>query len=247
MFKDERLENIYDLIKEHKQASVQKICKTLYYSEASVRRDLKRLAEMNLIVRTYGGAMLREYNNNIQPFLIREKQAVTEKTTIAEKAFSLINDGDVILMDQSTITHKLVDFLPYRKDLTVITNCLQTVNKLSEYGIKSYCTGGFLDAPSKAFVGDYAKDFISTVYADVMFFSAKGLSEDGRISDPYQENASLRKVMLKHSKKKVFLCQTSKIDSLYAFDICGLQDIDYICCEIAPPEHVYAQCKNVLV
>ena len=245
--KNERMENILDFIKQNKQVSVQKICKTFFYSEASVRRDLKALADMNLIVRTYGGAMLRQYDNNIQPFLIREQQAVPEKTSIAEKASYLIQDGDVVMLDQSTITHKIISFISRLKDITVFTNCLESVNQLSNMGIKTYCIGGLLDAPSKAFVGSYAQDFVSTVYADIMFFSAKGLSKDGRISDPYQENAALRKMMIKHSKKRVFLCQTSKIDSLYAFDICGLDEIDYICCESTPPDYVFAQCKNVLV
>lgn len=245
--KSERLENILNFIKQNKQVSVQKICKTFFYSEASVRRDLKSLADMNLIVRTYGGAMLRQYDNSIQPFVIREQQAVPEKTTIAEKASSLIQDGDIIMLDQSTITHKLVGYLSRLKDITVFTNCLQSINQLSNMGIKTYCIGGLLDAPSKALIGSYAQDFVSTIYADVLFFSAKGLSKEGRISDPFQENAALRKTMIKHSKKKVFLCQTSKIDSLYAYDICGLDEIDYICCETTPPDYVYAQCKNVLV
>lgn len=59
--KNERMENILNFIKQNKQASVQKICKTFFYSEASVRRDLKSLADMNLIVRTYGGAMFILY------------------------------------------------------------------------------------------------------------------------------------------------------------------------------------------
>lgn len=246
MLKDERMENILEFIKTNKHVSIQKICKTFYYSEATVRRDIKRLADMNLIIRTYGGAVIRQYDNDIQPFLIREQQALPEKMTIAEKASMLIKDGDVIMLDQSTITHKIVDFLAHFKDLTVFTNCLETVNRLSTMGIKTYCIGGFLDAPSKAFVGPYAQNIVSTIYADIMFFSAKGLSKEGRITDPYQENAMLRKVMLKHSKQRVFLCQTSKIDSTYLFDICGLDEIDCICCEKDPPEYVYDMCKQVL-
>ena len=246
MLKDERLEKIYEFIKENGAASVQKICKTLFYSEATVRRDLKRLADMNMVVRTYGGAMIRQYDNAIQPFLIREQQTLPEKMSIAEKASTLIKDGDVIMLDQSTITHKIINFLASFRDLTVFTNCLESVNRLSEMGIKTYCIGGFLDNPSKAFVGPHAQEMVSTIYADIMFFSAKGLSKDGRITDPYQENAVLRKVMLKHSKKKVFLCQTSKIDSIYLFDICGLDEIDCICCETEPPQYVYDGCKQVL-
>lgn len=82
--------------------SVKYLCDTLFASESSIRRDLKALEERGLVKRSYGGASLVTNFSNIVTFNHRTRQNTTAKRQIAQKAASLINDGSILFLDQSS-------------------------------------------------------------------------------------------------------------------------------------------------
>ena len=88
---------------------------------------------------------------------------------------------------------------------------------------------------SLSYIGEEAESTVKRYNADVVFFSCRGLSMDGKLTDNSIEENSLRKVMLCHAKKRIFLCDSSKIDHIYLNNLCHLSDVDEIVCEISPP------------
>lgn len=70
---------------------------------------------------------------------------------------------------------------------------------------------------------------------------------DGKLTDNSIEENSLRKVMLQHARKKVFLCDSSKLEHTYLNNLCHLSDVDEIICEKWLPNHIYQMMeKNTL-
>ena len=65
MLKLERQEELLRLLADGHVVTVRRLAKQMYTSEATVRRDLKRLEEMNLVRRTYGGAVLLGINKPV--------------------------------------------------------------------------------------------------------------------------------------------------------------------------------------
>jgi len=57
----------------------------------------------------------------------------------------------------------------------------------------------------------------------------------GEISDISEEETSLRKVMLSRSKKKIFLCDSSKLGLQKTFTLCNKDEVDLIICDKALP------------
>ena len=78
---------------------------------------------------------------------------------------------------------------------------------------------------SVAFVGPEAERFVLGINADVFFFSSRGYTKDGFITDSSPEEASLRRAMLGPSEKSVYLADTTKQDQKYMYNICRLHDI----------------------
>ena len=74
--------------------------------------------------------------------------------------------------------------------------------------------------------------------ADIVFFSCRGLSMDGKLTDNSIEENSLRKIMLRHGKKRVFLCDSSKVGNTYLNNLCHLSEVDEIICEQPLPERL---------
>ena len=84
---------------------------------------------------------------------------------------------------------------------------------------------------SNVFVGSTAENYISKINADILFFSSQALSDEGEISDVSEEETSLRRVMLSRAKKKIFLCDSSKLGMKKTFTLCSKDDVDVIICD----------------
>lgn len=224
MYNIERREKILNLLAEKRSISVMKLAKLLYVSPPTIRRDLSILEKEKKVLRTHGGVVLRNIPDSEIPLILREDQNNTSKQIIAKKAAEYIQNGDVIFLDASSTVSYLVPYLKQFKDLVVITNSPKTSVKLGEIGIKNYCTGGLLLAHSVAYAGSTAEEFISKINANTAFFSSRGYTEDGYITDSSVEEASVKAAMLKNSEKNYYLCDSSKKNKKYMYNICKLSD-----------------------
>ena len=91
---------------------------------------------------------------------------------------------------------------------------------------------------SLSYIGDEAESTVKRYNADVVFFSCRGLSMNGMLTDNSIEENNLRKVMLNHARKRVLLCDSSKVDQMYLNNVCHLSDVDEIVCESEIPEQL---------
>ena len=85
---------------------------------------------------------------------------------------------------------------------------------------------------SVAYVGSEAEKFIQNINADLFFFSSRGYTENGMITDSSEQEAVIKKAMLKNAEKSYYLSDSSKKEKKYAFNICGTKDIADIITEI---------------
>lgn len=227
----ERQQQEMELIKKYKSITVKRLSEILFTSESTIRRDLTVLEKTGKLRRTFGGVILTESPENEVPLIYRKVQNINQKKAIAEKCKNYIENGNVIFLDASTSASFIVPHLAGFKDITVVTNNPLTSVALGELGIKNYCTGGLLLNNSVAYVGGFAADFVSNIYADVLFFSCRGISEDGVLSDSSYDEIYIKKAMMKNAKKKIFLCDNSKFGLTFMHHICTKDDIDLIITE----------------
>lgn len=226
MLEYERLDRILSYLRENQTVTVKNLSKRLYASEATIRRDLTELERRGFIKRLHGGAALLDSANRELPLYVRQQQNATAKQSIAAQAARYLKDGQVIFLDASSTAMHLVKYFENFENLTIITNGIQTARELNKLPHKTYCTGGMMLHHSEAYVGDYAVDFIRHFNADLFFFSSRGLSEDGRITDASPEETHVRKVMFEQSRKRIFLCDSSKLGKIYCYNLCRLSQVD---------------------
>lgn len=222
-----REKQILEILLKEKRVNVKQLAKALFISEPSVRRDLQSLEKQNLIKRTHGGAILEEtaLSKNKVPFLLREYEQSSAKAIISEKAIDLIHDNDVIFLDASTSCYYLIPFLASKRNLTVITSGVKTLTKLAEYDISTVSTGGALINSCLSLVGDEAYKTIEKYNADIAFFSCRGVSDSGYLTDISPEENNVRKKMIEHSKKSYLLCAKDKLGKGYFHNLCHKDDI----------------------
>ncbi len=233
MLKNEREREIINIIKsENGFITVKELCKKLYASESSIRRDLTALENRGIVKRTYGGAEIITHFSNVISFKKRYHHSVEAKKVIAKKASKLIEDGSILFLDQSSTSFYLANEIINKSSLTVITNNIEILCLLSNSSIKVVSSGGFLSQENRScLIGPDAHSIFENTYADITFFSAKSLSDDGIISDCTREEVALRNSMFKNSSKKIFLCDSEKFGTQSVYKQCTLSDVDYLISE----------------
>lgn len=233
MLKNEREREIICLLKnENGFITVKALCQKLYASESSIRRDLTALENKGVVKKIYGGAELITNFSNVIEFNQRSHHCVEAKKIIATKASALIKDGSILFLDQSSTSFYLANEIRNRKSLTVITNNLEILYLLSSSAIKVVSSGGFLSPQNRnCLIGPDAHSIFESTYANMAFFSAKSLSDDGIISDCTREEVALRNSMLNNAAKKIFLCDSEKFNTRSAYKQCTLHDVDVLVSE----------------
>lgn len=232
----EREERILNALMEKDTMGVRELAGKLYISIPTLRRDLVKLEAMGKIIRTHGGAKLHKMPADKQiPIALREQEQNLAKDIMGRKAASLVKDGDIIMLDASTSAYSVIPYLADFTDLIVITSSAKAAFLLGQMGIQTICTGGRMITHSFAYIGDDAERTVRSYNADIVFFSCRGLSLDGKLTDKSIEENTLRKTMLQQAKRKVLLCDSSKIGRVFLNTLCNVSDIDDILCDAPLP------------
>ena len=230
--KDLQEKKVLEFLESAQYASVEDLSKTLFVSPSTVRRILQALQDKGLVTRTHGGAKINDGNNFSPSFTFRIHQNSFEKKKIALSAIKLIKNGDIVFLDGSTSAFHVAEYLNEFSNIRVITNGIDTLSLLAKNNISAYSTGGQVSPENPSvLVGRYAEETISHFHADVAFFSAQSVSDDGEIYDCYESEIFLRRAMIKHAKIKVFLCDSGKLGHCSAYRQCDLSQVDTLICE----------------
>ena len=228
MLKNEREREILRIIEETGGfASVKDLCARLFASESSIRRDLRSLDERGLIRRSHGGAERLANPSGGIAFAARGRQNVEAKRAMAEIAKRLVKNGDIVFLDQSSSAFYLAAALAENRTLTVVTNNVEILSLLADSPLKVYGSGGMLCPDNRTcLIGADAAEAFMRVRADLLFFSARSLSEDGVISDLSREEVLVREAMMKNAERTVFLCDSEKHGTRSAYRQCTLDAVD---------------------
>ena len=234
MFEEERHEQIVQLLRDGRMVSVNEMAKRLFVSEATVRRDLTALEKDGVVRRVYGGAVLLGKNRDV-PLLMRETEALEAKQRIGRVAASMVKENDVIVLDASSTVYSMIPYLKDFKNVCAITSGLKTALALGERHIKTYLTGGMMIDNSYSLIGGHAEEMIRNLNADMLFFSCRGVTEDGRMTDSSVEEAQLRRLMFAHVKRKVFMAAGNKIGRDYFYVLGRVNEMDDVICDQPVP------------
>ncbi len=212
MFAEERKQKILEYVREHKKATVQQLCDTYDVSSATIRNDLRELEGSGLLLRTHGGAILKskakfELGTNEKKVLYK-----AEKADVAEKALEFIEDGDTIILDTGTTTLELARKLGRRKNLTVVTNDLDTALILDEIGIERIVVlGGILRTGFHCTIGGPGREFLDELQADKAFMGVNGFTFEKGASTPDMQHAEIKEAMVASAEKVFLMFDRSKL------------------------------------
>ena len=209
MLKSKRKQLILEKVMKDKFVSLEYLVKALDTSESTVRRDLDELESERKLRRVHGGAeslhFLQEEESNQEKSI----KNIQEKTRIAQKAASLIQEYDVIFIDAGTTNELLVNEL-HDPSVTVVTNSIHHATKLVERNIPTVIIGGVVKRSTDASIGGVALNQIGQLNFDKAFIGMNGI-DDGFFTTPDMEEGAVKRAILENAKRTYVLADASKL------------------------------------
>ena len=210
MFAGERREAILDSLIKNRKVNVLELSKEFAVSQVIIRKDLKLLEAEGKLQRTHGGAIEKRKVALNTTFEDRKIINEEEKMVIAKKAYELINDNDVILMDISTINFMIARLLEEKpKRITIITQSLDLIVVLSSINeINIISLGGSFDKKNRAFLGRITSSNIKSGLSSNATFNPISPSVASRVLYP-----SFFKL---YTSTSIIACSSSTISTFFA-------------------------------
>ena len=224
---DGRKKDIIDLLYEKNRVSVAELAKTLYVSEMTIRRDLNQLEKMGMLKRYRGGAVLALSEDGM-PISRRFFVDESEKLSLSKKAEKFLDNNLTVYIDSSSTCHYIIPFIKKFHNTMIITNSLNALQISSKLQIPCILIGGEYYEKDMCFVGAIAEQYAEQFNIDVAFFSSGGFSKDGIISDQDIEQGNIRKIIMKHSEKNIFIFDKNKLNKKYFYTVCSSSEADEI-------------------
>ena len=203
MLKNARKQKILDIVNPKGSVPLELSAQALDTSDSTVIRDLTELATSHQLKRVHGGAeslLNLRYEEGVAEKSVKNVQA---KQIIAQRAVSQLNNGDVIFMDAGTTVAMMTDYLSEVDNITVVTNSVHTASTLMDKKIKTIIIGGAIKPTTEAVTGNFAIQQLVTFNFSKAFIGANGISRDGGITTPDEEEATIKRLVLRQAKKNI--------------------------------------------
>jgi len=225
-----RRRKILEILEKKEFVKVTELSKLLNCSEVTIRNDIKILDQKGLLLKAHGGAIRAEQN----PVLFNSEKIhrkEDEKIAICREAYELINDGDTIIIDDSTTSFYLTSSIRENrlKKMTVVTNSLLVATELlNEKHINLFLIGGQVSSEMAATMGETAMDNIKGYHVDKAFIGVHGISLKVGITSIGTIQMQVKKAIVGAAKEVIVLADSSKFGGSYLTVICPIERISRV-------------------
>lgn len=207
---EQRAEHIRALLESVERVRVVDLARDLSVSEMTIRRDLQELEAAGFVRRVRGGAVA------VGPaparFDERARRHARAKARIATKLLPLVPQSGAIGIDASSTLVRLASALKGARDLTVITNSLETFAVLQgKRGITPVLTGGQLDPRTDSLTGPLATRAAGDLLLETLFVSAAGVDPELGSTEACLEEAEVKRAFGAVAEKIILAVDATKL------------------------------------
>lgn len=223
----ERKNEILNKLRMEQRVLVSELAVHYGVTEETIRRDLDKLEKEGYATKTYGGAIWGNSTKTDLSYTIRNKTNVEAKTIIASLVSQMIQDGDHLMLDDSSTSLYIAKQLKEKKNLTIVTYSVEIVMELASVeGFTILSTGGQLKPDSLSFTGHQVAETLSRFHVDKAILSCKGIDPAAGITDSAESHAVAKKSMIQNAREVLLVLDDSKLDKVSFVQIAPLEQLD---------------------
>lgn len=233
MLEKQRHQLIIDFLDGSTFAGVLTLCQQLNSSEATIRRDLVKLAKAGKIKKIRGGAEAIHSNANQKTkiagksFWVDKEKNVNTKRMIAKRAAELCEDGESIIINGGSSTFMMAEFLQDRR-MNILTNSFVLAQELLENSQNQVTLpGGEVYRNQSIILSSFENDTTQNYHGSKMFMGSPGVSEIGVMeTDPLLILAEQK--LRNRADKLIVLADSTKIGVKGNLIFSPLNEIDIV-------------------
>jgi DeoR family deoxyribose operon repressor len=241
----DRREKIITFLKTSNIVSIKALSELLKVSTMTVRRDLEFLTEQNIVHAYHGGVIFNksflEQETNPNDYFLQRQTLFhkEEKMLIAEKAKTLLQMQETIMLDSGTTTYYLAQVLPENLNLTVISWSLNVIEELIHKPQNNILVqGGVYHQETQMFENNQGMDIIKNSRASKVFTAAGGFHLNLGITTPFHYEVETKRAAIKSSMTSVLLVDSSKFGKVCSAHMANIHDFKTIITDSGiPPEY----------
>jgi DeoR/GlpR family transcriptional regulator of sugar metabolism len=229
------------LLLERLAAEGQLVAKTLALeldtSEDTIRRDLRELAAEGKLQRVHGGAL--PASAAIGDLALREDVSVADKVALGRFGATLIQPGQVVILDGGTTALQVARHLAPGLRATVVTHSPTVAIELARHErIEILMLGGRLFRHSMVNVGAAVIDAASRLRADLFFLGVTGVHPEAGLSTGDAEEAAVKRAFHERAAETVVLASPEKLMAASPFVVAPLAQISQLVVARGTPARV---------
>lgn len=219
-----RQREIVGIVRSHGYATLDDLSRRFGVSTQSVRRDVIRLDELQLVQRFHGGAGPTDGTVRLS---YGEKQSVAAegKARIGLAAAQLVPDGSSVFLDVGTTVEAVARALLDKRQLRVFTTSLPcALTFAGREDIEVFVIGGLLRGVDGSLVGDLALEAVRRFRFDVAIIGCSGFDEDGSVMDFDLHKITIKRVAAELSRRALLVADASKFHRSAVVRVAALSD-----------------------
>ncbi len=213
-------------------------------SPATARRDLSVLEKQGKAKRTHGGAILPGVAQHEDSFQQRLGEAVEAKKRLARAASKLLEVDETVFIDSSTTAYYAARrMLADAPSVTYLSNLVPIMDLFSTADPSSASMvglGGIFRPLTLSFVGPCTVRMVESYLADKTFFSVKGITPDGLLTEPNPLEAEVKRAMIRRADNPVLLVDGRKFERRGASVLAHVSEVSLVIATEAHQSHVGA-------
>lgn len=223
----QRRDTILGRIQDKGHVAVRELAELIGVSEATVRRDLRQLADERSLELVYGGATTRrQTEHSLQARAARNRRA---KQIVGRLAAELVQDGDTLFVDPGTTCYEMLEGLMKRRPLTVIANSTRLSQDLAAHPeCEVVLIGGHYRPDRMDTCGPLAANSIDQMRGYRAFIGTDGLSVEFGVSANDIQTAYLFQHVIRNARETILLVDHTKLAAPSLFRICGIEDVSRV-------------------
>lgn len=232
MLEKHRQQMIIDILEKQQFASVRILTEKLKASEATIRRDITKMAKRGEIRKIRGGAESidgKPKNKHLSNAAYEGDKTNLSRTIrlIAEKAVSLCSENDSIIINGGSSTYMMGEFLSDLR-INILTNSFVLANYIAENSENRITLpSGEMYREQGIILSSYENDCTEFFHGSMMFMGTPGIGEFGVMeSDPLLIRSEQK--LKKQAEKLVVLADSSKLAKRSNFVFCPLAEVDIL-------------------
>jgi DeoR/GlpR family transcriptional regulator of sugar metabolism len=206
----ERHDAITELVLTAGSMRIEELADTFGVSTMTVHRDLDTLEARGFLRKSRGVVTAVATSLFESSPEYRSRQHQSEKEALARTAFSFVEPGQALILDDSTTGLHLARMLPQRQPLTVITNFQRAVNELVGHpGIALIALGGQHYQWCDAYMGSLTLNALRSLRADMLFMSTPAVTDDICFHQ-HHDAALVKRGMFDAAARRILMVDHSK-------------------------------------